>query len=369
MRNRLHSICPYFAMFPEDFAEEHITNLTSAGDYVFDPFSGRGTTLLQALLMNRKAIATDINPVAYCISAAKASVPSLSEVIRELQALEDKYNDSSHTKIDKERHKLPPFYRRAFYYSTLNEILFLRGLLNWRVNKLHRFITALVLGSLHGEMDRSSSYFSNQMPRTISTKPQYSLKYWSEKNLWPKKRDVFEILKKRAEFRLTGTRPKLQGRVALLDSRNAGSCFNSLRKSVKAVITSPPYLNVTNYEEDQWLRLWFLGYDPFPTYGKISKDDRYSQKDNYWSFLSAVWTGIAPLLKNKAWIVCRLGAVGLPVRELTRGIKKSLSETFPRIQLEHRPYVTELKNRQTDTFRPGSTGCKFEVDYVFSIKN
>ena len=27
----------------------------------------------------------------------------------------------------------------------------------------------------------------------------------------------------------------------------------------QCAITSPPYLNVTSFEEDQWLRLWFLG--------------------------------------------------------------------------------------------------------------
>src|SRR3990172_1169324 len=64
MRNRLHSICPYFAMFPETFAQKHIEKFTEPGDYVYDPFSGRGTTLLQALLMNRRAAASDINPVA-----------------------------------------------------------------------------------------------------------------------------------------------------------------------------------------------------------------------------------------------------------------------------------------------------------------
>ena len=51
-------------MFPEEFARNHIENLTDKGDLVLDPFSGRGTTLLQALLMERNALAADINPVA-----------------------------------------------------------------------------------------------------------------------------------------------------------------------------------------------------------------------------------------------------------------------------------------------------------------
>lgn len=37
--------------------------------------------------------------------------------------------------------------------------------------------------------------------------------------------------------------------------------------SVRCVITSPPYLDVTNFEEDQWLRLWFQGGPPKPTWG------------------------------------------------------------------------------------------------------
>ncbi len=54
MRHRFHSICPYFAMFPESFPEKWIDKLTNPGDTVFDPFSGRGTTPFQALLMNRE---------------------------------------------------------------------------------------------------------------------------------------------------------------------------------------------------------------------------------------------------------------------------------------------------------------------------
>lgn len=50
MRHRFHSICPYFAMFPEAFAEQWIKKLTKPEETVLDPFSGRGTTALTALL-------------------------------------------------------------------------------------------------------------------------------------------------------------------------------------------------------------------------------------------------------------------------------------------------------------------------------
>src|SRR4029450_2773838 len=75
MRNPLHSICPYFAMFPEDFVRKYVRDYTKPGAVVFASFSGRGTPLLESLLNDRHAAAIDINPVAYCISAAKATIP------------------------------------------------------------------------------------------------------------------------------------------------------------------------------------------------------------------------------------------------------------------------------------------------------
>lgn len=367
LKNRLHSLCPYFAMFPEDFARKQIEAFTKEGDYVLDPFCGRGTTLLQALLMRRNAAALDVNPVAYCVSAAKAKVPSLDSVFLVLKELKRDYQALSFRALEEERRSLPTFFGRAFHVETLREILFLRQVLDWRHSSLHRFIAALALGSLHGEMDKSSSYFSNQMPRTISTKPLYSLNYWRRNNLWPKKRNVFEILKSRAEFRLRGERPCGPGKVALCDAREAASVFPSLRNKVKVIITSPPYLGVTNYEEDQWLRLWFLGYEPKPTYNKISSDDRYMAANKYWQFLREVWSGVAPLLRRDAKIVCRIGAKRLDKDQITEGLKSSIVAVFPRAQLHSRPISSVLKNRQTEAFRPGSVGCLFEVDYIFNL--
>jgi hypothetical protein len=355
-------------MFPEGFAEEQIERYSSRGDLICDPFSGRGTTLLQGLLLKRRAVATDINPVAYCISAAKADAPPLAVVTREIRTLQGLYLDANHESLETERLLLPPFFRRSFYHSTLREILFLRSVLRWRDARVHRFIAALALGSLHGEMDKSSSYFSNQMPRTISTKPDYSVDYWNRLNLWPKKRDVFELLLKRAEFRLRKEDiPEITGEVALGDARTSASFFpNSLGK-VKLIVTSPPYLNVTSYEEDQWLRLWFLGNEPNPTYGQVSRDDRYLNAEKYWKFLTEAWQGGAALLAPNATLVCRIGAKGLSLEEITCGLRNSLRDAFPKLRRKKPPVVSKIRNRQTEYFRPGSKGCLYEMDFAFSV--
>ena len=354
-------------MFPESFVEKQVRRHTSPGDVVLDCFSGRGTTVLQSLLMGRDAIGIDINPVAYCVSAAKAAPPELETVLDSLDVLEASYDCFPNSELEGERQRLPPFFQRAFHHETLRQILFLRRALAWRRSRIHRFISALTLGSLHGEQGKPMKYLSNQMPRTISTKPGYSLGYWRRNNLWPEQHDIFNLLRDRAEMRLDAELPATYGVVALGDARRCSSLMSSVRSSVSAIVTSPPYFNVTNYEEDQWLRLWFLGGAPRPTYMRVSKDDRHRRFDQYWEFLGTVWEGVAPLLKASAVIVVRLGALNVNQRRLTTHLTRSLEQAFSSVKAIGRPKRSRIRRRQANSFRPGSQGCMFETDYAFRV--
>ncbi len=204
MRHCFHPLCPYFAMFPAQFAEKWIERCTQLGQSVLDPFSGRGTAPFQAVLMDRTGLGNDVNPVAYVLTGAKIESPARSSVERRLQHLEQGYNASE---FQAESAALPPFFKRAFYPTTLKQILYLRSVLKWKTFRVERFITALALGSLHGEMALAASYFGNQMPRTISTKPTYSLRFWRTKNLWPRQHNVFDVLRRKPAFRYESPRP------------------------------------------------------------------------------------------------------------------------------------------------------------------
>jgi len=367
MKHNLHAICPYFAMFPEGFVREQVERYSDKGDWVFDPFCGRGTTILESLVLGRKAAGSDINPVAYCISRAKAERPTLKDVHRRIRELESRYRRANKGFLEALTQTLPDFYGRAFYFSTLRQLLYLRFSLNWSHNKVDRFIAALILGSLHGEMDRSQAYFSNQMPRTICLKPAYSLRYWKEKKLYPKKREVFRMLAEKAAFRLNNFPLCGNGLVRKSDAREAADRFIFLEGQVSLVVTSPPYLNVTSYEEDQWLRLWFLEGAPQPTYRKVSTDDRHVDSEKYWKFLKEAWTGLAPLLKKKAKLVIRLGGIGIDRDEITSHLKDSLEAVIPRARLVTHPTQSAIVRRQSMNFLPKSKGCKYEIDYVFTV--
>src|SRR5580698_11671016 len=64
-QRQAHSIheVSYRACFKPQLPEFFIERLTRPGDAVYDPFSGRGTTLLQAALMGRRPAGNDINPL------------------------------------------------------------------------------------------------------------------------------------------------------------------------------------------------------------------------------------------------------------------------------------------------------------------
>lgn len=363
MRHRFHSICPYFAMFPEEFAEEWIERCTEPGDLVLDPFAGRGTGPFQALLMGRTAIGADVNPVAFVLTGAKLESPAEASVVRRLTTLEDAFRPS---REERERQELSAFFKRAFHHETLRQLLYLRRTLAWKDSRVDRFIAALVLGSLHGEMDKSHSYFSNQMPRTISTKPLYSLAFWNRHSLWPRARDVFQILRDRLAFRYETPPPTLRGKAHMSDVRYLHAVAPDQHGAVEFVITSPPYLDVTNFEEDQWLRLWFLGGEPRPCRGVHSRDDRHERPEKYWSFLCDAWRGIRPLLAERSTFVCRIGGRGAVVETVRDALVASMRFLARRWRL--RVYeVSQLQRRQTDLFRPGSIGCRFEVDFCFDL--
>lgn len=224
--------------------------MTRPGDCVLDPFCGRGTTPFQALLMGRRAVAGDINSVAYCVTRAKTNAPPIGAVRRRLTILEREFRPSS---WEDRRKQLPLFFRWAYSASTLQQIVYLRSRLRWRESDVDCFVAALTLGSLHGESS-SQSYLSNQMPRTISTKPAYSVRFWKRRGLRPPVRYLFDVLRRQLDYRYESEPPHGRAIVWQMDMRELPRAKRKLPRRVSCVITSPPYLDVTSFEEDQWLR-------------------------------------------------------------------------------------------------------------------
>ena len=364
MRHRFHSICPYFAMFPESFVLRNVIAWSMPGELVLDPFCGRGTTILESLLNDRRAIGCDTNPVAACISRAKSDPPTLGALESRLFELEHQYARWELAEVQ----ALGDFFKFCYHPSTLKQVLFLRSALDWRRDKTDCFIAAVALGSLHGESHRTELCFSNRMPRTISTKPEYSIRWWKQHGCVAPKRDVFGILRTMLRYRYESSPPRLRGRVIEGDARDASRHFRRSSGRVKLIITSPPYIDITNYREDQWLRLWFLGGPSKPNPSNQNSDDRHRRPEAYWRFLKEAWKGVTPLLSNMCNIVVRIGGSRLSRWDLAEGLLLSFKQAgIGNITLME-TRTTKIKGGQRRSFTSSrSLAAGMEHDFRFFV--
>jgi hypothetical protein len=130
---------------------------------------------------------------------------------------------------------------------------------------------------LHGPLSKSPDqrgYFSNQMPRTFASKPDYSVKFWKERGLKPVATDVMAVIERRVERLELDTLPACHGnsRLSAADARLEKG-YSHMPSHIDLVITSPPYYGMRTYIADQWLRNWFLGGRPEVPYRESCLDN------------------------------------------------------------------------------------------------
>ena len=186
-----HYNCTYMAMFPPELPHYFIKRFTKLGDTVLDPFSGRGTTAVEASAQGRIGIGNDLNPLAVALSRGKISNPRLEPVLARLKELEAGY-EAKKWKISKEPDKI----KMIYHPNTLSQLCYLKGNLDWSKQGVDAFLVSVLMGAMHGQ---SSGFLSVSMPNTFSMGWNYVKKYIKEKNLECPDRDVFEVLEKRVK--------------------------------------------------------------------------------------------------------------------------------------------------------------------------
>ena len=79
----IHEIS-YRACFKPQLPRFFIQSLTRPGDIVYDPFSGRGTSVIEAGLCGRRIIANDINPLSTLLTLPRFFPPTPEAVSERL---------------------------------------------------------------------------------------------------------------------------------------------------------------------------------------------------------------------------------------------------------------------------------------------
>src|SRR6186997_2182904 len=90
-----HPMCSYLASFPAALTHAFIARYSRPGDVVLDPFSGRGTTPLQACAEGRIGVGNDLNPFAHLLTASKVEPATRAAAMTRLTQLRLAWNANS----------------------------------------------------------------------------------------------------------------------------------------------------------------------------------------------------------------------------------------------------------------------------------
>lgn len=361
--NALNAICPYFTMFPLEYPLKVLAKHKSEGVSIIDPFCGRGTTLFAARKLGLRSCGLDSSPIAVAIAKAKLARVNSEAVVELAESFIQRYPRAAVPSGE--------FFERGYAADVLGKICAIRkGLLSDAPETDDKVILrAAMLGCLHGPTNKVKgawSYFSNQMPRTYASKPDYSVRYWETNRLRPPAVDVLEVLRRKLR-RLSETIAPV-GRITDArqgDSRMASSLPQSWR-DFSVVVTSPPYYGMRTYVEDQWLRNWFLGGPASVDYGNADQLEHTSQ-DAFAKSLGQVWKNMARSKAMSLDMYVRFGIIPsseVDARELVLNSLEESGVSWKVVSVRSASTAAEGK-RQADQMCAES---KASVEYDFHVR-
>jgi len=298
----LHEIA-YRACFKPQLPRYFIERLSQPGDVVYDPFSGRGTTAIEAALLGRRVIANDINPLGTILTAPRLRLPAHQLVAERLAQVPPAVHGAE---ID-----LSMF----FHPATEREIVGLRDYLRRRrqageEDDVDAWIRMVATNRLTGH---SSGFFSvYTLPPNQAASPQRQRLINARLNQQPAYRNTRAIILRKTLRLVRGLTEaqvaslRAAGRSAQLLTGDARATPAIASESVQLTVTSPPFLDVVQYARDNWLRCWFNDLDAHVIESAIAQVRRLA---DWLDMTRAVFGELHRVTRPGGWVAFEVGEV------------------------------------------------------------
>ncbi len=298
----IHEIS-YRACFKPQLPRFFINRLTRKGDIVYDPFSGRGTTVIEAALCGRKIAANDANPLSRIMTEPRLAPPRLADVEKRLGVIP---RDGGRADCD-----LSMFYHE----KTEREITALRDYLLERREEQEedgtdRWIAMVAMNRLTGH---SSGFFSvYTLPPNQAVSQESQKRINRRRKQEPEYRNTRQRILKKTKSLLSGlTNDQIRNlnsaaTTARFLTGDAGRTKAIPDGSVQLTVTSPPFLDIVQYREDNWLRCWFNGLDT----RTIGKGITMARTVKEWAaVMGGVFTELYRVTRPVGWVAFEVGEV------------------------------------------------------------
>jgi hypothetical protein len=268
-RLHVHGFHTYPARMHPVTAARLVRALSGESATVLDPFCGSGTVLVEAMIAGRRAVGTDLNPLAVRLASLKttprdaASLAALVEAAHAVSA----HADQRRARRAGATRRYPAEDVALFDPHVLLELDSLREGIA-QSDERPREVLELVLSAILVKVSRRTSDTSAATtPRRIAA--GYPARLFTRK--------TEELARRLAAFAAlvpTGTPP---ARVAVDDAARLRTVPAS---TVDAVVTSPPYVATYDYFAHHALRMRWLGIDPHRfSVGEMGARRRYARLD------------------------------------------------------------------------------------------
>ena len=250
--NRIHEIS-YRACFKPQLPAFFINRFTEKNEVVYDPFMGRGTTPIESALLGRIPYGNDINPISIAITEPRVNPPGSFPVQKRLTEIPwDDFKDIENQDL------------LVFYHpDTLAKLeglrkRFIQRAQDGTLDLVDQWIRMIAINRLTGHSPGFFSVYTMPPNQAVSLKSQRRIN--ERRSQTPQVRDVPLLIWKKSQRLLSQSVARADNYLFTNDPSDRTAQIAD--DSVNLVVTSPPFLDVVDYETDNWLRCWFLGIDP-----------------------------------------------------------------------------------------------------------
>ena len=242
----LHEIS-YRACYKPQLPRFFIERLSKIGDSIYDPFMGRGTTILEAALLGRKPLGNDINPLSKVLLEPRFNPPTLSQIEKRLEELDLSSSKESNDDL-----------LTFFHPDTLRQIIALKEHCQGDIDSIDKWIRMVAINRLTGHSNGFFSVYSMPPNQAVSLDSQKRIN--AKRQQVPPQKDILPRILAKSKSLLKDWDGKSLSKSPILSCNDAAKSTLA-DASIDLVVTSPPFLDVIDYQGDNWLRCWFLGLD------------------------------------------------------------------------------------------------------------